>query len=931
MQRLLSLFAANPYSTLLGLLLASVLAATQLTRVEVQISAEEMLVMDDPQRHFYEQVRKVFGDEKAIVLVLEDPLPLARDKLVVLQSVIDELAALPFVDRVESLFSVPHVRSIDGFLDKEPYLAQLPETAEDSLRLSQQALTNPFVKHVLLSANGQAMAVAIILKDGAASADDHAVTAQVDRLTRRLDAQYQAVFSIGFAHVRTEIAQRIAAEQFDLLPWAAAALLIALFVLLRQLVDILIPILTAGLSILWTFGIMGLTGIPLNVVTSTVPILLIVVGSTEDIHLLSEFRHGQKEGLDAERALQRMARKLGRTVLLTFITTYAGFLSVGLSGIEVLWQFALVASTGLLFNFLITVSLIPTVLALAGRYQLDGRSRLFDRRSAEWASGYWRWLHANRWRALVVLSLCAVLAAIGIPAIQVNHNAIDILGADSQVGANVKRLNRQFSGLESISVVVDSGIQDTFLKVRYLEELVKIQDFVHRTGLSKSTTSFADYLALLNGAFQEFQHARLPASDEVVDELMIFLSYDRVKAYVTEDYSRARILIRHDISSSRQLRALVDELQAFVDAALDPGLEARITGDSVLTLSSTRAMIGGQLQSILLLLLFFVAIISFLFTDLRVGLLAAIPNVFPVIILFGVMGYAQIPLNIGTTMAAAIAIGIAVDDTMHFMLRYNQELKSSKSQSLAMHTTIHEEALPVLSTSIALVAGFLVFSQSDFAPVAQFGILSALVIATALLADFVITPLAISSLRLVTLWDLLSAHLQQQIIPKSPLFRGMRPWQIRRFVLSSAVLEFRPGEYVFRHGDESTELYLVMRGVVEIKVPGAEGLRRELFVDEFGSGEIFGDVALLADEPRKTDAVALTHTSLLVLSREAIASGTLLHPYISSRLFFNLARDVSRRWVDFITRVQAQEDCMRLEEEELDDENDHDGPPARGP
>ena len=932
MQRLLSLFAATPYWTLLGLLLASVLAATQLTRVEIQISAEEMLVMDDPQRHFYDQVREVFGDEKAIVLVLEDPTPLAKEKLVVLQSVIDELAALSFVDRVESLFSIPHVRSVDGFLDKEPYLARLPETAEDSLRLTQQGLTNPFIRHVLLSADGQAMAVAIILKGGEAAVDDHAITATVDRLTRRLDAQYQKVFSIGFAYVRTEIAQRILDEQLDLLPLAAAALLIALFLLLRQLVDILIPILTAGLSILWTFGIMGVLGIPLNVVTSTVPILLIVVGSTEDIHLLSEFRHGQKEGLDAERALQRMARKMGRTVLLTFVTTYAGFLSVGLSGIEVLWQFGLVASTGLLFNFLITISLIPAMLALVGRLQLDGRSRLFDRRSADKAAGYWRWLHNNRWRTLVVLTMLAVLAAFGVPSIQVNHSAIDSLGADSQVAVNVDRLNRHFSGLESISIVVDSGIQDTFLKVRYLEELVKIQDFVGKTELSRSTTSFADYLTLLNGAFQELEQASLPGSDEVVDELMIFLNYERVKAYVTEDYSRARILIRHDIASTRQLKTLVDDLQAFIDAELDPGLEANITGDSVLTLSATQAMIGGQLQSIFLLLLFFIAIISFLFTDLRVGLLAAIPNVFPVIILFGVMGYMEIPLNIGTTMAAAIAIGIAVDDTMHFMLRYNQELKSSKSQSLAMHKTIYEEALPVLSTSVALIAGFLVFSQSDFAPVAQFGILSALVIATALLADFVITPLAISSLRLVTLWDLLSAHLQQQIIPKSALFQGMRPWQVRRFVLSSAVLDFQPGDYVFRHDDESNELYLVMRGVVEIKVPGTEGVRRELFVDEFGSGEIFGDVALLADEPRKTDAVALTHTSLLVLSREAIASSTLLHPYISSRLFFNLARDVSRRWVDFITRVQAREDCMRLDdEEELEDEFNHDRSSTRSP
>jgi CRP-like cAMP-binding protein len=266
---------------------------------------------------------------------------------------------------------------------------------------------------------------------------------------------------------------------------------------------------------------------------------------------------------------------------------------------------------------------------------------------------------------------------------------------------------------------------------------------------------------------------------------------------------------------------------------------------------------------------------------------------------------------------------------MHFMLRYNQELKDTRSQSRAMHKTIYEEALPVISTSVALIAGFLVFSQSDFAPVAQFGILSALVIGTALLADFVITPLVISSLRLVTLWDLLSAQLRQQIIPKSPLFRGMRPWQVRRFVLSSTVLQFKPGDYVFRRDDESNELYLVMRGVVQVTIPSSEEVADTLLVDEFGAGELFGDVALLAEEPRKTNAVALTPTTLLVLTREAINSTTYFHPFIASRLFLNLARDVSRRWVDFIARVKAQKDLATLEEdEEEEDAKTPQSPPA---
>jgi hypothetical protein len=609
--------------------------------------------MEDAEQQYYQQVQRTFGDEQVSLLYLEGKPLLAKDKLVVLQRVIERLETMPFVERVESLFSVPYVKTVDGYLDKEAYLAKIPETDEAAQDLLDKAIENPFLKHVLLSPNGKVMAVAIILNNIPDDyMDDQAITAALEWATGELDGYYEKVFSIGFPHVRTEIAERIRAEQSSLFPLAIAALLIALFLLLRQLIDIIIPVLTAGFSILWTLGFMSLTGIPLNVVTSIVPILIIIVGSTEDIHLLSEFRHGQKQGFDTNGSLKHMARRMGGIVLLTFITTYAGFLSVSLSGIEVLWQFGIVSSTGLLLNFIATISLIPALLSLAGKWQLDGKAGIFEILSRARAEKYWDGLWNNRAAVISIFVLLTLTAAIGIPRIQINHNAVDSLGKDSVVARHIKLVNENLAGLETLTIIIDSGIQDTFLKVRYLDELIKIQKYIKQQGWSQSSTSFADYLALLNGAFQEMDEPMAPMSDDVVTELMIFLNQKDVKAYVTEEFSSVRILVRHSVSSTEQLKIVVDDLQTFIDTELDTGLRAHITGDSVLSLSATSAMIIGQLQSILILLVIIVLIIGMLFTDIKVGLIAAIPNLFPVIVLFGVMGYADIPLNIGTTMAA---------------------------------------------------------------------------------------------------------------------------------------------------------------------------------------------------------------------------------------------------------------------------------------
>ncbi|MGD2119233.1 MAG: MMPL family transporter [Chromatiales bacterium] len=904
MQRLLIYFSENPWKVIFSLLLLCLLAATQLRHVQVQISADELLVQDDPERLYYEQISEQFGDEQIILLYLEDENLLASDKLEVLQKSLEGIESLSFIDRAESLFSVPYLRTIDGYLNKDPYLHSLPESKEQADELLLQASKNPFLKDVLLAEDGAAMAVAIVLKNDLSAVDDRIITESINSLIEPLHAMYSRVFAIGYQHVRTEVADKIKQEQGDLFPLAIVALLVALFLLLRQVVDILVPVATAGISILWTLGLMGLLGIPLNVVTSIIPILLIIVGSTEDIHLLSEFRRAQLHGKTTAQAIEQMAKKMGGIIVLTFVTTYIGFLSVGLSRIEVLWQFGVVAATGLLLNFIATVALIPAVLKITGKWQLDGKNGFFHTLevSTTRSRNYFHWLKGNRWYIAAVIIVISIVSLTGAFAIQINHNAIDSLGDDSLVKQEFHTVNSEFAGLESMSIVLDSGIQDTFLKVRYLEQITDIQDFIEQQGIARSTTSFANYLALLNAAFEEQDEPVMPDADDIVHELMIFLNYEHVRAYVSDDFSTARILIRHNTSSSRELKVFVEQIQAYLDENLDPGLTAHITGDSVMTLRASRAMVKGQLQSILLLIVIIISIISMLFLDWKVGFIAALPNVFPVIVLFGVMGFTGVPLNIGTAMAAAIAIGIAVDDTMHFMLRYNLELRTRRNQLAAMYATLHNEALPVFATSLALIAGFSVFAFSDFEPIAQFGILSAIVMAAALIADFVITPLAISALRLVTLWDMLSLSVRKEVIEKSGLFQGMRPWEIRKFILASSMQSYRKGDYIFTRKSNSDAMYLVMRGKVRVRHL-QQGSEEELYED-FHPGDFFGDVAMLADIPRRSEAIAAENCSLLVLTRDGIESTTNHHPGISAKLFSNIAVHMSKRFATVMNRIE---------------------------
>jgi len=908
MKKLLILFCRRAWLVLLGLLVISLLAATQLNKVRIELSADDLLVQNDPEREYYQEVSKTFSEEEVLLLYLGDEDLVTPVKLAQLVETINQLETLEFVERTESLFSVPHLKTVEGYLNKDPYFLaeKLPQDAQAAQHILEMAVTNPFVKRNLLSEKQDVMAIAIVLQSNLEDFNDQDIVGGINRVSEPLKSFYSTVFTVGYQHIRTEVATKIKQEQGDLFPLAVLALLICLFILLRQLVDILIPVMTASISILWTLGMMGFFDIPLNVVTSIIPILLIIVGSTEDIHLLSEFRRGQINGLEKLDAIEKMAVKMGGIILLTFFTTYIGFFSITLSKIEVLSQFALLSATGLLFNFMITISLIPAILKLTGDWKLDGKSRFFKTPDVGHSRPRKYYSFIDKYRVFITASLVsiAVVAVYGISYIKVNHNPIDNLNDDSPVKGYFESVNDKLSGLESMSVVIESGIQDTFLKSRYIEELQKLQNFINEQPGIRSSTSFADYLSLLNGAFQELPYSILPESDEIVNELMLFLEYDRVSSYVTEDYSRARILVRHRLSSTEEIRTVVNKVQAYIDNNLDKGLNARLTGDSMLTLSATEAMITGQLKSILVLLLSIVLIISLLFMDWKVGLIAAVPNVFPVIVLFGVMGFFEIPLNIGTTMAAAIAIGLAVDNTMHFMLRYNNELKIKRSQMAAMYSTLENEALPVFATSLSLIGGFMVFIFSDFGPVQQFGYLSAIVMLTALIADFVITPLIISALRLITLWDMFSLDLRKEVIAKSLLFKNMRPWQIRKFFLYSRVQNFQAGDSIFGLDDSSDSIYLVLRGEVEIQ--HFNEARDLVFQELIPLGEVFGDIAMLTESQRTSEAVALKQTSLLLVTREGIMNATNYNPIIGARLFSNLATHVSLRFSKLINELSKK-------------------------
>lgn len=899
MGKVLLVGVRNPFAVILVLLAVTVYAAFQLPRLEINIAAQGLSIDDAASNRAKAAFKQKFPGDDSLVVFFHDAELMSPEKLAVVREAVTTLSGLSFVREVVSIFAVKNVKTEDGFITSRPFFETTPTDEAGARTELADALANPLIIRNLVSPDGSTLAARVILDADEMSPElESKIVEGVETAIVNAKLSLDEVFQLGPPIVRQAISSKIRSDQVRILSGAAAVLLLTLLLMLRRLNAAFVPLMTALMSIIWTLAFMAMTGITFNVMTSIVPALLVIVGSTEDIHLLAEYYAGIRKGLEKRPALERMSRHMGTAILITGLTTYLGFLSIVANRIEILQEFAIAASTGILFNFVITALFIPAWLKITDRSRpAEPSSKAADTADAGPArQGVFlrdRLVH-SRVLMVAIVALTA-LAAYGAMRVEVNTDPYAYFEKNDPLLERIYAVGDELAGIESFSIVLGSDIEDTFLKVKYLEEVKKLQGFIDSTGLFDKSLSFADYIAFVDRVMEDEPTAKpaLPDSDDILREYMLFLDHEDVADYVSADYSTARIIVRHRLSASRDLSRAIAAIREYAQDNIDPALRVHAMGEAVSRVEATDTMVVGQVKSLGLMAVVIWLVISVLFVNAKAGLLAVIPNLFPILALFGAMGFAGIPLDTSTAMIAAIALGICIDDTMHFMARYHQRTRASTDQTQAIKDTIRDEAPAIVATSVALALGFAVFALSSFPPVVNFGLLSALVMVLALIAVFVVLPVLLKRVRLITLYDVLTLSLRREVMESCALFAGMRPSQIKKLVLLGEVAELEPGSNAIVEGEVGKDMYVVLDGEVKVSKRQEDGASSTLA--QIGPGQVFGEMALVTGQPRSATVTAVTPVKLLVLHWRGIERLGLLYPRITSRLFRNLSAVLSAR------------------------------------
>jgi len=744
-QTYLGLIIRRPVWALIPVALITLFLAWHLPRLSFKTTVYDLIIESLPEAQAYRDFRDLFGSDEIIRLVVkaDDVLePAAFSKVTALS---EACARIPGVRRIISLPEVKKSVDLRSEWSMDKFASMLAP-----VELFQRNL---------ISADHQTTIITLVL---GYDADKGAVIDAVKRLISE-NGKSLSLYQIGIPLVSEALAHYSQQDFLRLTPVTLLIIAILLVVLFRSFHCLFLPLTCVSLSMIWTFGCMALSGVSVSMLTIIVPVLLIAVGTAYCLHICSDYLNQAKHAQSPETACRATFTRMAFPVTLAVLTTIFGIGSLMINRIAAIKEFAQFACFGIGSLLIIALTFLPAMLALlplpkrSSQGAAEGLERLFDKLLA-------RIITLNlsyQKQSLIVLGGVAAVCVAGLFFIRAETNPVSFFKPNTPVSRNFHNIYRQMSGSFPVHVVMTGPSEDYFETPANVAELARLQIYLESLPGVDKTVSFADYLKLVNYAYNRFepQYYVLPEDQYemrmLINSFKSLLGNDLLRGFMSTDMRQANILMLTHIASSRQFLKTKAAILDHVRADLDRELTWDVTGLGMVIAASSHLITIGQVKSLSISLILIFAVMVALFVSSKVGLIAIVPNLFPILVNFGLMGLLGIPLSVATSLIASVAIGLAVDDTIHYLVRYNSEFKKDLDKDRAMRETIMAVGRPIIFTSLTIGLGFSVLLFSHFQPTAIFGLLMVVTMISALVGDMILLPTLMLHVELVTAWDLL--------------------------------------------------------------------------------------------------------------------------------------------------------------------------------
>jgi predicted RND superfamily exporter protein len=712
---------------------------------------------------FEDWAREFFGIEPPAVIIVTNEGPdgvFTPATLKLVDHISGRMEALELVngDDVVSLAAVDDITADEDSLSVDPFFEDPPTTVAEARRVRDAVFANPMMAGNIVSGDGKAT---MILAERLPDADKLVMYDALKLIASEAPVNEETVTIAGRPVIEGEMGRIARSDITHMFPLVILTVAALLALTLRSLRGVTLPILVVFTACTWTFGLMAWTGTPVHAISSMMPSLLIAIGVADGIHIVHHFllQAGEHPEDDARLVTFATMREMIAPVVMTSVTTAAGFLSLAISSLESLQILGTFLAFGVMAAMIFSLTLLPALLCvLPLPRKAAARAARAHHADNQLTSTLMRAIaRAITSAPRMVMALAAisiVAAATGLPRIVIEASLIDNFPDDNPVVAADALVRSHFIGSTPIEIVLDAGSIDAWKDPANLEALVQMQDDLEDFVYIGETRSIADYIRRMN----QVMNPNDPSAYSIPDDRNLIAQYlllysisgepDDFDDVVDYDYRYANIRGTVAGDSSHVVGDTVDFVQRYVAENITPlGIDGRVTGPAQTSNMFVGLIISSQIRSLIVGLIFVGVLAGLLSRSAAAGVYCLVPVAIATVTNFAFMGWSHIALNVATALVSSMGIGIGVDYAIHFVVRYRREASSGTEPAAAMAATMSTSGVAIFYNALVVMVGFSVLSTSGFAVNQRLGLLAAVNMAVCFVATFTVLAAALFYMR----------------------------------------------------------------------------------------------------------------------------------------------------------------------------------------
>ena len=734
--------------------LITVFFGFQMRSLKLSYEMPQMLPDNHPSLKAYQKFKTEFGQDGAVMFAgAINPDIFTLEKF---NAFYDLSHKLKEIKGVEGVVSVAQIYTLEKNTEEKkfnfrPIITKRPETQQelDSLKVLIHSL--PFYDGLLYNAESQVYLLMITLDKEILDTRErvpliYAIKSEIDKYA---EDQNLEMHLSGLPYIRTITSDLIKSELYSFIFYALFVAAFILLIFFRSAKMVLYPILTVTISVVWTLGLTSLLGYQITILTGIIPPLLIIIGIENSIFLLNKYISEYNIHQNKVKALTRMVSRIGSANFLTNATTAAGFASFIITRNKLLLEFGIVASLAILGIYLLTLVLIPILFSYRGTpntRQLSNVesglvSKIVDKILIV-VSSYRNWVY--------VFSISLFIAGIiGVSMLKTSGNIVDDIPKDDVLYQDLLFFEKNFNGVMPFEITIDTKKPRGILQLSTIQKIEDLQNVLLEYPELSRPLSITEVVKFSKQAFYNGDEKKyaLPNNQEKNFILAYMPKIDSgnqntLNSFVDNELQMTRVTVQMANLGTNEIELLKNELRPRIDSIFPPEkFNVEITGSSVVFLEGTKYLVKNLLQSLILAAVVISLLMALLFTSARMIVLVLIPNLLPQLLTAAMMGYFGITIKPSTILIFSIALGISVDNAIHFLSRYRLHLKHNNWQiSISVLQALKETGYSMIYSSIVLFFGFYIFTLSKFGGTEAMGYLISFTLFVALISNLFLLP-----------------------------------------------------------------------------------------------------------------------------------------------------------------------------------------------